>query len=413
MSGAVCNPRRSQVPVWMMGLTNAMFGMYGGILVISVPQLLSARQVPEATIAAMTAVMISPGFWTFLVSPVLDVRFSRRWYAVVTAVVAAALLSLALLNLEHAAWVEGLLVVGFFFANLYQSALGGWLSSITTAEEKNALSVWVTIGNIGGGGAMAVITGEVVQRLSPAVAAFSLGLVVLIPIAVFPWMQAPGPDRQLARESFSQFLGEVLSVLKRREVLIAIVLFIAPAATFSLTNLLGGLGSDFHASTHFVGLVGGAGVLMGGITGCLIFPLINRRLPLRYLYLAIGMAGSIFTLGLILLPHTPATFALALIGENVFQAVSITASTAIAFETIGHNNPLAATSYCLMISSFNIANTYMLVVDGWGYSRRGVAGCYAADAILSLAASLLLAALLVWLSRRRKAASLRQAIFSS
>src|SRR5271167_4314548 len=248
MSGAVCNPRRSQVPVWMMGLTNAMFGMYGGILVISVPQLLSARQVPEATIAAMTAVMISPGFWTFLVSPVLDVRFSRRWYAVVTAVVAAALLSLALLNLEHAAWVEGLLVVGFFFANLYQSALGGWLSSITTAEEKNALSVWVTIGNIGGGGAMAVIT------------------------------------------------GEVLSVLKRREVLIAIVLFIAPAATFSLTNLLGGLGSDFHASTHFVGLVGGAGVLMGGITGCLIFPLINRRLPLRYLYLAIGMAGSIFTL---------------------------------------------------------------------------------------------------------------------
>jgi PAT family beta-lactamase induction signal transducer AmpG len=63
-----------------MGLTNAVFGMYGGIMVISVPQLLSARHVPEATIAAMTAVMISPSLWTFLVSPVLDVRFSHRWY---------------------------------------------------------------------------------------------------------------------------------------------------------------------------------------------------------------------------------------------------------------------------------------------------------------------------------------------
>jgi PAT family beta-lactamase induction signal transducer AmpG len=391
----------------MMGLTNALFGMYGGILVISVPQLLSARHVPEATIAAMTAVMISPGFWTFLASPVLDVRFSRRWYSVVTATVAAVLLSLALLNLEHLAWVEGLLVVGFFFANLYQSALGGWLSSITTAEEKHTLSVWVTIANISGGGAMAMITGEVVQRLSPMAAALLLGAAVLLPIVIFLWMQAPGPDRRLARESFRRFFGEVLSILKRREVLIAIVLFIAPAATFSLTNLIGGLGNDFHASTHFVGLVGGGGVLIGGIAGCLIFPLIDRLLPLRYLYLAIGIAGSMFTLALILLPHTPVSFAMALIGENVFQAVAITVSTAITFETVGRSNPLAATTYCLMISAFNIANTYMLVVDGWGYSRHGVAGGYAADASVSLVASVLLVTFLIWLSRRKKAASLR------
>jgi MFS transporter, PAT family, beta-lactamase induction signal transducer AmpG len=413
VSRAAANPRRSRVPVWMMGITNALFGMYGGILVISVPQLLSARQVPEATIAAMTAAMISPGFWTFLVCPVLDVRFSRRWYAVVTAVVAAVLLALALLNLEHPARVEALLVIGFFFANLYQSALGGWLASITTAEEKNTLSVWVILANISGGGAMAMIAGEVVQRLSPTVAAFLLGAAVLLPIGIFPWMQAPGPDRRLARESFSQFLGEVLKVLKRREVLIAIVLFIAPAATFSLTNLLGGLGNDFHASSRFVGLVGGAGVLFGGVAGCLIFSLIDHLLPLRYLYLAIGMVGAIFTLGLIVLPHTPATFALALIGENVFQAVALTASTAIAFETIGPSNPLASTNYCLMISAFNIANTYMLVVDGWGYSWHGVAGGYTADASLSLAASLLLAALLVYLSRRRKATSRRRAVLSN
>lgn len=90
--------RRSSAPLWLMGLTNSVFGMYGGFIVISVPQLLSARHVPEATIAAMTAAMISPGFWTFLISPVLDVRFSRRWYCVATAAAAAALLALALLN---------------------------------------------------------------------------------------------------------------------------------------------------------------------------------------------------------------------------------------------------------------------------------------------------------------------------
>lgn len=392
-----------------MGLTNSVFGMYGGIIVITVPQLLSARGVAEATIASMTAAMISPGFWSFLFSPVLDVHFSRRWYSVVTAVVAAILLSIALLNLDHPALVEILLVVGFFFGNLYQSALGGWLSSIITTEEENKLSVWVTIGNISGGGFMAMTAGELVQRLTPTAAAIALGCVVLLPIAVFPWMPAPGADRYLARERFVQFFGEVLSILKRPAVLLAILLFIAPPATFSLVNLIAGLGSDFHASSHFVGLVGGAGVVFGGIAGCLIFPLIDRLLPLRFLFLSIGLVGALFTLSLIFLPRTPATFALALIGENLFQSIAITASLAIVFDTIGRNNPLSATTFCLMISAFNISNTYMLVVDGWGYSLGGVTGGYAADAIVSIVACVVLAGFLLALSRRGVGASLRLA----
>jgi MFS transporter, PAT family, beta-lactamase induction signal transducer AmpG len=386
---------RRFAPVWLMGLTNGVFGMYGGILVISVPQLLSAQHVPEATIASMTAVMLSPGVWTFIVSPVLDVRFSRRWYSAFTAAVAAALLVLALLNLKNLALVEILLVAGYFFANLYQSALGGWLASITTREEENKLSVWVTVGNIGAGGAMALTTGEIVRNLPPLAAALLLGALLLLPTAVFPWMPAPGPDRRLARESFPQFFSEVVSLLKQREVLIAILLFIAPAATFSLTNFLGGLGADFHASTHVVGLVGGSGVLLGGICGCFIFPLIDRLLPLRFLYLGIGIAGSLFTLALIPMAHTPVTFALALIGENIFQALAITASIAIAFETIGRANPLAATTYCLMVSAFNVPIFYMLFVDGWGYARSGVGGSYAADAGFSLLFCLLLGALLI------------------
>jgi len=383
-----------RAPVWLLGLTNSLFGMYGGILVIAVPQLLSTRHVAEATIAGMTAAAISPGFWTFLVSPILDVRFSRRWYSVVTALLAAALLALALTNLEHLAWVEFFLVAGFFFANLYQSALGGWLSSIISSDEEHALSVWVTIANISGGGAMAMMTGEIVQRLAPAAAALVLGAIVLLPTVIFCWMPAPGPDRRLARESFPQFFAEVISLLKRREILIAIVLFVAPAATFSLVNILGGLGSDFHASGHFVGLVGGAGVLIAGIAGCLMFPLVDRLLPVRHLYLAIGVVGSIFTLLLLILPRTPWAFAAALIGENVFQSLSITASTAITFAIIGRGNPFAATTYCLMVSAFNVANTYMLIVDGWGYAWRGVAGSYVVDACASLVACILLVLLL-------------------
>lgn len=167
-----------------------------------------------------------------------------------------------------------------------------------------------------------------------------------------------------------------------------------------MTNFLGGLGADFHASTHFVGLVGGAGVLLGGLCGCFAFPLIDKLLPLRFLYLAIGAAGASFTLMLLLAPHEPATFAVALIGENFFQALAITASTAIAFETIGRANPLAATTFCLVISAYNIPVSYMLFIDGAGYAWHGVAGSYAADAGVSLIAIFALAALLFWLRGR-------------
>jgi len=386
---------RPRAPIWLMGLTNAGFGMYAGVVVISMPQLLSARHVPEGTIAALTAAMISPGFWAFLASPALDVRFSRRWYAVATALAAAALLVCALLNLDDLRLVTGFMVTGFFLANLYQSALGGWLSSITPPESQSRLSAWMTIGNLSGGGAMAVLTGELMRIRSPMLAAFLLGGVLLLPLAVFPFMDAPGPDRRLARESFTQFLGEAASLLKQREVLLAMAMFLSPAAVFSLTNLLAGLGRDFQASTHFVGLVGGAGVFLGGICGCLAYRLLDRLLPARLLYLAIGIAGALFTLLLLALAPTPAVFALALIGENAFQALAFTASTAITFETIGRDNPLAATTFCLMISASNVPLTYMLFADSWAYARGGVGGSFMLDAGLSLVTATLLALYLV------------------
>jgi PAT family beta-lactamase induction signal transducer AmpG len=389
-----------------MGMTNAPFGMYGGILVISVPELLNARHLPEATISALTAITISPGFWSIVASPLLDVRFSRRWYSTVTVLVATALLALGLLCLDNVVLAGILLVTGFFAANLYQSALGGWLSSIIAPEERSALSVWVTIANISGGGAMAVVAGEVVQRFSSVAAVMVLAAVLLaLPIAVFPRMPAPGPDRRLASESFGQFFAEVVGVVRRPQVLLAMAMFISPASSFALTNLLSGIGSDFHAPAQFVGAVGGAGVLFAGIAGCLIFPMINRLLPLRYLYLAIGVVGALFTLGLILLPRTPLTFATALIGQNLFQSAAITTAIAVVFETIGLRNPLAATTFSVMISVSNIPNTYMVVLDGRGYAWHGVAGSLLFDAGASLAACGFLGLLLRYLSRRRRAAA--------
>ena len=124
-------------------------------------------------------------------------------------------------------------------------------------------------------------------------------------------------------------------------------------------------------------------------------------MPLRFLYLAIGVVASIFTLIILLFQYTPAVFTVAFIGENVFQGLAITKATAIAFETIGPRNALAATTFSLLISAYNMPITYMLFIDGWGYDKHGVAGSFTADASFGLIASVLLGALLIWVARRK------------
>jgi PAT family beta-lactamase induction signal transducer AmpG len=332
---------------------------------------------------------------------VLDVRFSRRGYAAALAIFAAMTLVLAFLNLNHLALLEAMLTAGFFAAYLFQSALGGWLSSVVAEQDEKTLSVWMTIGNVGGFGVMAVGCNQLVSHVSPTAVALILGLSVLLPTAVFPWITAPGPDRRLASESFSEFFADLWKLVRRREVLIAIVLFVTPAGTFSLTNFLGGRGGDFHASPGFVGLIGGAGVAIGGVVGCLLFPVFSRLMALRSLYLTVGVVGALGTLALSLLPRTPASYAILLIGENLFQSFAITTSFAVVFETIGQNNPLASTTFCFISSAYGVPISYMLYVDAFGFSRRGITGSLLIDAVCGIVASLLLG-MMLWLLARQK-----------
>jgi PAT family beta-lactamase induction signal transducer AmpG len=84
-----------------MGLSNATVGLNAGIAFFVMPQLLAAEHVPEATIATITAVAMASNFWTAIFGPILDVRFSRRWYATVLAFVAAALVFVLVMNLHR------------------------------------------------------------------------------------------------------------------------------------------------------------------------------------------------------------------------------------------------------------------------------------------------------------------------
>ncbi len=388
------NSNRRVPPVWLMGLSDSTIGLTTGIAVFVVPQLLAARHVPEAEIASITAVAWSANFWSVLFAPILDVRFSRRWYAAVFAALTSVLVFITIVKLDHLVILEIALVSSIVTSGLSAAALGGWLSAICPHQHKNKLSAWVNIALICGMGVTSVIGGELVRNLPVVLAAALLGTIVSLPTVMFLFMPAPGPDRRLAGESFREFNRDVLALLRRREVLIALLLFVSPCSSFALTNILGGLGADFHVSPRMVSLAGGAGIFLPGLVGCLLFPVIAKGRPLRLLYLANGVVGGLFTLSLIVLPHAPWSFALALFGEFLFQAAAFCIQIGIVFETIGKDNPLAATTFAFLTAATNIPVTYMMVADGRGYAMGGVAGSLAMDAGVSIVACLLLGLLL-------------------
>jgi MFS transporter, PAT family, beta-lactamase induction signal transducer AmpG len=381
---------RTAPPIWVMGISNSSFGLYGGLAFFAIPQLLAAQHVSEAKIAGITAAALSPNFWAVVFGPMLDVRFSRRWYATLFAALASLLAVIAVLNLHHLFILEIVLVAGSAAALLSTTALGGWLSTVVRKEDENKLSAWFNFAYIASMGLGMVVGGELVRNLPSWLAAGLLGALVFLPATIFLFMPAPGPDRRLAGESFVQFSREILLLLRRREVLITLLLFLTPCGSFALTNMLGGLGNDFSASPRMVSLAGGLGAIVPGMVGSLLFPLLAKRMPLRLLYLANGTLGGLFTLSLLVLPHAPWTFSAALVGEFLFQAISYTGTVALAFETIGENNPLAATTFTFLIAATNVPVAYMLYVDGRAYAFGGVRSSFAADALISIVVCVLI-----------------------
>lgn len=386
-------------PIWLMGFGFLPLGVFGAVMLITVPQLLAANHVPEQRIASVTAVSLIPGFGSFVLGPLLDWRFSRQFYAITFAVIGALCLFAALIAIRDLELLTALLFTGNLAISLCVAAVGGWFGNLTDTEDKGALGAWFTVANLGAGGVAAAITIYLVRDLPNGVGAAIVGLMVLMALPLFVWIPCPPADKRLASESFRAFAQDVLALLRQRSVLWTLLIFLMPAASFALTNTLGGLGHDFSISEKMVGLIGGAGVAFAGVFGSLIIPPLSQRIPPRPLYLLVGGFGALFTLVLTLVPHTPASFGAALLGENAFQAASFSVANVITLRTIGDNNPLAATQFGLLTAAASLPLSYMQVIDGQAYGLGGVNGSYAADALVSGAACLALA-LLLWLLRR-------------
>jgi PAT family beta-lactamase induction signal transducer AmpG len=391
-----------------MGLGNMPVGIAGAVTLVTIPQLLAAKGIPESTIAWITTASLVAGFANFLIAPVLDWRLSRRSYAIIMAILAGLLTLATLLSTDNLALLAVLALLLSMATYLNQAAVGGWLSSITGPEDKSVLGAWMQASNIGGFGIGAAVAILVIRGLPSPLGPVAVGLLQLIPIPLYLWIPSRPADVHLGHESFTAFTRDVLTLLRLPTVRWLMFFLVLPAASFALSNTLAGLGGDFGASEELVGTVSGVGVAIAGVMGALVVPPLIRGLPPERVYLSIGAGGALFTLLEIVVPRTPLTFAIGMIGQNAIQAAAFAAVNVMILRSNGQNNPLAATQFALLIAVSAVPLTYMQAVDGQAYGHGGLATSFLTDAAISLTACAVLGLLLRRRVNARSAAMLAQ-----
>src|SRR5471032_1458402 len=255
-------------PVWLMGfLGNLPTGVFGTIMLMTVPQLLAARHVPEPQIAAITATGLAPGFLGFLLSPLLDWRFRRRTYAIALMALGALGQFAVLMWIDNLWLLAAILFTASTVVQLQLAAASGWLAIIVPHEAKARLGAWYAVASIAGFGVMSVLAITLLRGMSYPVAAALLSLALLAPLPMYLVLPSQPADGRLAHESFRDFSRDVMALLRQREILLILLFFLMPAADFALTNMMGGLGAEFGVSERFVGLAAGIGVTIAGILG--------------------------------------------------------------------------------------------------------------------------------------------------
>lgn len=381
---------------WIVGMAVFPFGLVAGFTITALPFLLTHLGVRLDQVAAMSATVMSPTFWGFLLQPLMDTGLTRRAYAWLMAASAAICVAAAmfLLSPAHLEATTVLLLLGELSIVLYSGAVGGWTAQFTPDPLRGSVSGWTNVANLGGG----ALGSLVVMSLVPHIALhwLGLGLGVFIVLGAAPTLLFPDPAKSSFhfRQIFTDAMKATWRACKTKEVLTGFALFLVPASAEAAINLFSGMGNDFHTSASTVIWVTGAGCAITASVGALLGGYAANRFSRGYLYLGAGLATSVVSVAMALSPHTPLAFILGVLTYNGIAGVAYAAFNALGFQLVGQESPVASTQLGLFAAATNFAIVYMTWADGQGFKYFGTRGLLLTDGLASMISAVLLLSLL-------------------
>ncbi len=392
-------PASRLTPPSLVGMGSLTFGLVAGFVVTALPFLLAKAGISVDRIAGVSAVAMSPTFWAFLLTPIVDVAFTRRTYSLLFAGTAALCLTAALFlfSPQHLSLFTTFLLLAELSAVLQNNAVNGWATEFVADEQRGKVGGWTNVANLGGGalGAMAIMW------LASSLSFRALGLVIGVGILASSLVLFgfPLPARPVLgiRRIFGGTLRSVVETSRQPQVLMGFLLFLAPAACVAAINLFAGLGADFGASSQQVVWVTGLGAAVSCSLGSLGGGYLADRVNRGVLYMVGGMLGGVVALTLAFSAHKSPVFIVGVLIYNGLAGVCYAAFSALCFQLVGKRNPTAATQLALFAASANAAVVYMTWADGQGYRISGVRGLFLMDGLAAIGAAI---PLVVFLRRR-------------
>jgi len=386
-------------PDFVTGMGTLTFGLVVGFSMTAMPFLLSKAGVSVDQIAAVSATAMSPTFFTFLLTPIVDVGFTRRFYAFALAAATAASLGGALFLLSPARLplFTGLLFFATLCVVLQGNAVGGWTTEFVPDERRGKVGGWQNAANLGGGAAGSMLVMSLARSMAIETLAILMTALVLLSSLVLLWFPRPRMPVLRLKEIFGGTFRSVVRTSRQPNVLTGFLLFLLPAASVAATNLFSGLGKDFAARPERVIWTTGAGVALFSSIGALLGGYLADRVDRKTLYLSGGVLAGLCSVSLALLPHTETAFVAGVLTYNAIAGISYAAFSALSLELAGIGNPTAATQLGLFAAATNGAIVYMTWSDGQGYRLFGIRGLFLVDGFAGLLAS---AGLLIFLRRR-------------
>ncbi len=398
--------RRS--PAWLVGITYLPFGLYSGFLIFGLQFLLGARGLSADRVSLLQLVTLLPSWSSFLVTPLMDCGLQRRTWAFLWATVAGLCLGGGSLLMDRAVAGDAtpmalVLLVGAFAAQLYSSTMGGMTPNLVDEKDTGAVSGWLNVANLGGTGLGGTIGILIVQGLPRQAAAIGLALEVFAPCLLLVVMAREVRVPRAVGETMRRLFADIWTLSRTRAALIGLLIFVTPSATFAAQNLFGNLGRDFHASDAAVTWIGGLGNAVMCSAGAFLGGWLCNRMDRRALFVGTGVVAAAATLGMAFGVKTTAVFFAGVTVYNLLAGVNYAAASAVAFDIMGKDNPLAVTQYAMLMAACNVAISTVLWGDGRAYKAHGARGALAMDAAFSLVTgAVMLGVIAKWGGRGRK-----------
>ncbi len=396
------NPART-FPVWLVGLLYSASGAMNGFVAVALATVLTAHGVSNEREAEIAFLVLIPSYLSFLLTPLVDCGMPRRVWAMLLACLAAVCLGTAVLLVgrassggghgSHATLLILALFLGYLCTQLYSSTIGGMVPNLVSPAQQSAASAWLNIAYLGLTGLCGSLAVWEIANFRVQTAALLVPLPILL--SASPLLFTAREDRtpQPVAEAMGQLGRNLLSIVRQRTYLWAMLVCIVPAATFAMQNLFGGIGRDFGASESLTGWVSGVGLAIACIVGSALGAPLSNRFDRRLLFVApaiIAACGSLLmALALHAGWHTVGVFVVGVVFYNLMAGINYTAFSALLFQIVGVDNPLSATKYAICTAAANAAIASAVILDGKGSTLHGrwsgAGGELLVDALLSLA----------------------------